>query len=161
MSPTSGMHHSRPADLVISHVSIGLENAFELSQEPLRSIPSTAHSEIKDHGSSGATVLPKIRLVILSPALARLYIDWGFVRLNVASANQLSPHRGDHGDEQLADFENPPVQGCSADFQADVSLQNHALTMQWRVIAIFADDRVDDDPVTGQALLNDPWWQWC
>ena len=34
------MHHSRPADLVISRVSVSLQNAFELSQEPLRSIPS-------------------------------------------------------------------------------------------------------------------------
>ncbi len=37
MRPASGMHHSRPADLVISRVSIGLENALEMSQEPLRS----------------------------------------------------------------------------------------------------------------------------
>ena len=29
------------------------------------------------------------------------------------------------------------------------------------MIAIFADDRVDDDAVTRQALLDDPWWQWC
>jgi hypothetical protein len=31
--------------------------------------------------------------------------------------------------------------------------------MQRRVIAIFADDRLDDDPVTRQALLDDPWRQ--
>ena len=29
------------------------------------------------------------------------------------------------------------------------------------MIAILADDRVDDDPVTRQALLDDPWWQRC
>ena len=42
MGPTSGVYHSCPANLVISCVSIRLENAFELSQEPLRSIASTA-----------------------------------------------------------------------------------------------------------------------
>lgn len=36
MRPASGMHHSRPTDLVISRVSIGLENALEMSQEPGR-----------------------------------------------------------------------------------------------------------------------------
>jgi len=33
------------------------------------------------------------------------------------------------------------------------------LPMQGCVIAIFADDRLDDDPVTRQALLYDPWRQ--
>ena len=121
------------AFLQIQDVPIGLENALELSQEPLRSIPSST--------------------------LAHLDIDWGFVRLNVASANQLSPHRGDHGDQQFADLQNPAVQRRSTDFQASVSFQDHALPMQGCVIAIFADDRVDDDPVTPQAFLNDPWRQ--
>ena len=29
--------------------------------------------------------------------------------------------------------------------------------MQGQVIAILADDRLNDDPVTRQALLDDPW----
>jgi hypothetical protein len=33
--------------------------------------------------------------------------------------------------------------------------------MQRRVIAILADDRVDNDAITRQALLDDPWWHWC
>jgi hypothetical protein len=49
-------------------------------------------------------------LVILSSALACLHIDWGFIRLNVTAADQLSPHRRDHRDQQLADFEDPAVQ---------------------------------------------------
>jgi hypothetical protein len=36
------MYDSHPADLVISRVFVSLENALELSQEPLRSIASTA-----------------------------------------------------------------------------------------------------------------------
>src|SRR6266699_2579007 len=93
-------------------------------------------------------------------SLAHLHINRGFIRLDVTSANQLSPHRRDHRDEQLADFKDPAVQRRSADFQADVSFQNHALPMQRCVIAIFTDDRVDDDAVTRQALLDDPWQQW-
>jgi hypothetical protein len=31
--------------------------------------------------------------------------------------------------------------------------------MQGQVIAILADDCLDDDPVTRQALLDDPWRQ--
>src|SRR5260370_38868267 len=98
--------------------------------------------------------------MILSSALAHLHIDRGFIRLYVSSADQLSPHRSDHRNQQLADLEDPAVQRRSADFQADVSFQNHALPMERCAIAIFADDRVDDDPVTRQALLDDPWWQW-
>src|SRR5271169_7070288 len=99
--------------------------------------------------------------MIPSSALACLDINRGFVRLNVTSANQLLPHRSYHRDQQIADFEDPAVQRRAADFQADVSFQNHALPIQRRMIAILADDRVDDDPVTRQALLDDPWWQWC
>src|SRR5260370_26227603 len=96
MSPASGVYHSRPTDLIVGRISVSLENAFELSQEPLRSIPSATQAEVEHHGSSGATVLPDIRLVILSPALACLHIDWGFLRLNIRSGDQFSPHRRDH-----------------------------------------------------------------
>jgi hypothetical protein len=37
---------------------------------------------------------------------------------------------GDRRNQQLAHFEDPAVQRCSADFQADISFQNHALPMQ-------------------------------
>src|ERR1017187_9225118 len=161
MSPTSGMYHSRPTDLVIRCIAVGLENAFELSQEPLRPIASATQAEIEYHGSSGATVLPEVRLVVLTSALACRHIDWGFIRLNVTFANQLSPHCRDYRDQQLADFEDPAVQRRAADFQANVSFQNHALPMQGRVIAVFANDRVDDDLITRQAFLDDPWWQCC
>ncbi len=91
--------------------------------------------------------------MVLTSALACLHIHWSFICLYVTSAEQFSPHCRDHRDQQLADFQNPAVQRCSADFQAEVPFQNHALPMQGRVIAIFADDRLDDGPVTRQALL--------
>ena len=98
MGPTSGVYHVRPTDLIVGRISVGLENAFELSQEPLRPIASATQAEVEHRGSSGATVLPQIGLVILSPAFVCLHIDWGFVGLYVSSANQLLPHRGDHWD---------------------------------------------------------------
>ena len=155
------MYHSRPTDLVIRGIAVGLENAFELSQEPLRSISSATQAEVEHHGSSGATVLPQVRLVVLTSALAGLHIDRGFVPLDVTAADQLLPHGGDYRDQQLADFQNPAVQRCAADFQAEVPFQNHAPPMQRRMIAIFADDRVDDDAVTRQALRDDPRRQRC
>src|SRR4030088_1608283 len=121
MSPTSGMYHSRTTDLGIRCIAVGLENSFELSQEPLRPIPSATQAEIEHRASSRATVLPEVRLVVLASALACLHIDWGFIGLNITSADQFSPHRRDYRDQQLADFENPVVQRCAADFQADVS----------------------------------------
>src|SRR6266487_6059524 len=86
--------------------------------------------EFEHHGSSRATVLPKKRLMVLSSALACLHIDWGFIGLNVTAPDQLSPHRRDNRDQQLADFEDPAVQRRAADFQAEVPFQNHALPMQ-------------------------------
>ncbi len=109
MGPTRGMYHARPADLIVGCITVSLQNAFELSREALRSVPSATQAEIEHHSSSGATVLPEVRLVVLSSALACLHINRGFICLNVTSTNQLSPHGGDHRDEQLADFEDPAV----------------------------------------------------
>jgi len=36
------MYDSRPADLIVAGLAVSLQNAFELSQEPLRPIASTA-----------------------------------------------------------------------------------------------------------------------
>jgi hypothetical protein len=54
------MYHSRPTDLVIRRIAVGLQNAFELSQKPLRPIASTAQAEIEHRASSGATILPEV-----------------------------------------------------------------------------------------------------
>src|SRR5271154_7598778 len=96
MRPPSGMYHSRPTDLVIRCIAVGLEKAFELSREPLRPIASATQAEIEHRASSGATVLPEVRFVVLTSALACLHIDRGFIGLNVSSRDQLSPHRRDH-----------------------------------------------------------------
>ena len=64
MSPTSGMHHPRPADLVICRISVCLENTFELSQKLPRPIASATQPKVEHNASSGAAVLPEIRLVV-------------------------------------------------------------------------------------------------
>src|ERR1035438_3215852 len=161
MSPTGGMYHFRPADLIVGRVSVSLQNAFELSKKLLWAIASPTETEVKHHGSSWPTVLPEVCWVVLSEPLVCLHINRGFIGLYVSSANQLPPHGGDHRNQQLAHFEDPAVQRRAADFQTDVPFQNHALPIQRQVIAILADDRVDDDPVAGHALLDNPWGQRC
>jgi hypothetical protein len=47
--------------------------------------------------------------MILPSALAHLHINRSFIGLYVSSADHLSPHRGDHRDQQLAHFEDPAV----------------------------------------------------
>jgi hypothetical protein len=71
VSSTSGMYHSRTADLVISRVSVSLQNAFKLSQEPFRSIPSTTQAKVEHHGSSGRLYSHSWRLAKLSSPRAK------------------------------------------------------------------------------------------
>jgi hypothetical protein len=77
------MHHSWPTDLILSGVSVGLENAFELTKKLPRPITSTTEAEVERQGSSWATILPEIGLVVLPTALVHLHINRGFIRLNV------------------------------------------------------------------------------
>ena len=48
---------------------------------------------------------------------------------------------------------------CPTKFR--VPFQNRTLSIERLMIAILADDRVNYDLISGQALLDDPWWQWC
>src|ERR1039457_1975009 len=64
--PASGVHQLRPAHLLIGDIAVGLQNAFELSQELLRPFASAPHAEVKDDSASRSAVLPKIGLMILS-----------------------------------------------------------------------------------------------
>lgn len=58
MSPASGVYHSRPTDLVIRCIAVGLENAFELCQEPLRPIASAMISAARSKQRSPLLCLP-------------------------------------------------------------------------------------------------------
>jgi hypothetical protein len=76
--------------------------------------------------------------------------------LNVISFKQLASHCSYQGYQQLTDLQRPSIQCGSADAQTRFTLQGRTLPMQRKVIAVFADNRVDDDAVSGQALLNNP-----
>src|SRR5664279_4563852 len=68
--PASGVDQLRPAHLFIGDIAVGLQNAFELSQELLRPFASAPHAEVKDDSASRPAVLPQIGLMILpSPCL--------------------------------------------------------------------------------------------
>src|SRR6516164_1601440 len=97
--------------------------------------------------------------MVFPSALAYLPVHWGFIGLDVGAADQLSPHRSDHRGEQFAHPQYPTIERRPAEFQTRVPLQDRALSIQWSMVAVLADDCVDHDLVTGQALLDDPWRQ--
>jgi hypothetical protein len=66
MCPARGVYHSRPADLIGGPITVGLQNAFELSQEMRRPIASTPQAEVEYYASSGSAVLPQIGLMVPS-----------------------------------------------------------------------------------------------
>ena len=51
---TTGMDHLGAANVVIASIAVGLQDAFELAQKPLRTFSLTAHPEVEDHTASGA-----------------------------------------------------------------------------------------------------------
>ena len=53
-----------------------LEASYEIGTEPLWPIASTTQAEIEHHASSGATVLPEVRLVVLTSTLGCLAGVW-------------------------------------------------------------------------------------
>jgi hypothetical protein len=55
----------------------------------------------------------------------------------------------------------PTIERRPAQFQTGVSLQYRTLPIQRLMITTLANHRVDHDPITGQAFLDDPWRQRC
>ena len=93
--------------------------------------------------------------MILPPPLLYLHLYGSLVRLNVGATDAII------GMSELAHFQNPTIQRCPAQFQSRDPLQHRALPIQWKMIAMLVDDRVDHDAVTGQTLLNDSCGQRC
>src|ERR1035437_368630 len=56
--PAAGMHHLRPAHAIVSAIAVGLQNAFELSQEFLWSVAPPPQAELEHHAASRSAVLP-------------------------------------------------------------------------------------------------------
>src|SRR5690242_18189984 len=58
MRPAGGVHHLRPADIVVSYIAVALQDAFELTQKPLGPFASTPQPEVEHHTASRSAVLP-------------------------------------------------------------------------------------------------------
>src|SRR5690349_18131170 len=66
MRPTAGMHDLGPAQILISGVAVALQDAFELTEKPLRSFASTPQAEVEHHAASRPAVLPQASLVVFA-----------------------------------------------------------------------------------------------
>src|ERR1700748_973769 len=87
MSPAAGMHDFRPAHLFVSRIAVALQNAFKLSQKPLRAFTSAAQPEIEDYAAAGCAVLPQVRLMIFAAAIVHLHSDRRLIRLNIGAVH--------------------------------------------------------------------------
>jgi hypothetical protein len=70
------MYHSRPTDLIIGCIAVGLENAFELSQEPLRPIASATRffgvNDVVSSNQAAATKVSSLSITSANPATIRI-----------------------------------------------------------------------------------------
>src|SRR5208283_4296450 len=58
--PAAGMHHLRPAHVIVSAIAVGLQDAFELPQELLWPVAPPPQAENEYHATSRPAVLPEI-----------------------------------------------------------------------------------------------------
>src|SRR6267143_2326473 len=83
--PASRMHHSPSPDLVIGLVGIGLQNAMKVFQKLFWSGTISPQAEVEYRPSSWSSILPQKRLMILTPSIVHLHIDWRLIGLQVAA----------------------------------------------------------------------------
>src|SRR5690242_7904015 len=69
MGPTRGMHHFRPAYIVVSRIAVALQDAFELTQKPLAPFAPAPQPEVEHHTASRSAVLPQPGLLVLPPPI--------------------------------------------------------------------------------------------
>jgi hypothetical protein len=83
MRPARGVHELWATDMIVSAVTVALQQAFEVAQEPLRTFSLPAKPEVKDHRSGRMAVLPEVSLVIFASTIVHLYSHGGFIGLDV------------------------------------------------------------------------------
>ena len=76
---------SGSTDMIVGAVTVALEEAFEVAQEPLGTFAFPAKPEVKDHRSGRMTVLPEVSLVVFAPAIVHLNCHGGFIGLDISS----------------------------------------------------------------------------
>ena len=110
------MHQIGTTHVIVGGITVSLQDPVELSQKLFWSIPSSTHTEVKDHGSSRSTVLPQVSLMMFFSTVLHLHRHGSFVGLDVTAAEYLAPHRTAHRDQQFANREYPTIQGRPAKF---------------------------------------------
>jgi len=86
MRPARSVNEPWATDMIVSAVTVALQEAFEVAQEPLRSFPLPAQPEVKDHRSDRMAVLPEVSLVIFSPTIVHLDSHGRFIGLDIRAA---------------------------------------------------------------------------
>jgi hypothetical protein len=141
--------------LLASRVTITLEDALKVAKETPRPFPFPAHPEVEDHHSTRPAVLPQIGLVIFATHAFRLNAHRRFIGLDIVAGQQLLSHCPADGPEQFTDPHHPAIQGSPGQVNAGFPTQNCTLSIQRTVICLLAHHRVDHQPITGQAFVDD------
>ena len=80
------MHHCRPAHAIVGDIAVGLQDAFELSQEFLGPVAPPTQTEVEHYAASRPAVLPEIGLMVLPSPIVHLHVYRRFICLNVTTA---------------------------------------------------------------------------
>src|ERR1700722_10938910 len=94
MRPARSMHEPFATDMIVSAVTVGLQDACKVAQELFGTFSLPTHSQVEDHRSARPAVLPEVSLMIFSPTIVHLHSNGRFIGLNVGAAQQLLAHRG-------------------------------------------------------------------
>jgi hypothetical protein len=86
LRPAGGVHELWATDMIVSAVTIALEQPFEVAQEALGSFPFPAQPEVKDHRSGRMAVLPEVSQVVFAPTIVHLDCHGGFIGLDMRAA---------------------------------------------------------------------------
>jgi hypothetical protein len=86
MRPARGLHESLATDMIVSAVTVGLQDAFKVAQELFGTFSLPTHSKVEYHRSARPAVLPEVSLMIFSPPIVHLHSNGRFIGLDVGAA---------------------------------------------------------------------------
>jgi hypothetical protein len=93
-------------------------------------------------------------LMVFASAIVHLHCHRGFVCLDIIPCEQFLTHRRANRTQQFSDPIDPASQSRSGYFDPKLPLQDRALAIKWQVVCVFAYNRIDNDPITGQGLVR-------
>jgi len=83
--PTGCMHDPRTTHMIVGRVTVTLQDAFKVSQEPFGTFSLPAHPKIEHHCGPWPTVLPEVGLVIFAPHPFGLDPHRSFIGLDIVA----------------------------------------------------------------------------